>query len=478
MDLLFRDHRPARRRFIKGVGEGALGLFALTTLGGCESLLEAIRNRPTRYRLNASSAAVQPKVQIYRDAVRAMKALPASDPRSWTAQASVHGTVAGGFNLCQHGTPHFLSWHRAYLFHFEKICRKLTGEKTFALPYWNWNQDGNLHPAFTDPASPLFHSRTNTSLTGFAPVSGATLDPIFGDPNFLTFSSTFEGPHGNVHVFIGQDMATGGSAFDPVFWMHHGMVDYGWYKWNVELGFDNPDDSGWLGTTWNHFVEDDGSPASTSAAATVLMPLLAYQYESSAIGSHPATPSFKAARDFEAVRRRVEKGAPVQLDIRLRIPVVRETATPIAKPYSSPPLARAGTLVRLLTQDDPSSNAFLRIAYARFPQANDFLVRVFINHPAADATTPTSDPHYAGSVSFFGSPGGRHEQMHSTTQLVNVTPVLRALMARGELREDTPLTVQLVAVPVGERFRRPDLVLQLGEVELLVTPVVVRKPAQ
>lgn len=475
MDLLFRQHRPERRRFIQGVGEAALGLFALTTLGGCESLIEAIRNRPTRCRLNASSATVAPHVQTYKAAVQAMKALPAADTRSWATQAGIHGTVAGGFNLCQHGTPHFLSWHRAYLFYFEQICRALTGEKRFALPYWNWNQDPDLHPEFTNPASPLFHPRTHTSLTGFAPVNAATLDPILGDPNFFTFSSTLEGPHGNVHVYVGQDMGTGGSAIDPVFWMHHCMIDYCWNKWNVELGFDNTNDAGWIGTSWNHFFQGDGSPAEVTAGITTLMPLLAYQYESSAIGSHPATPALKAAKDYEEVRRRVEKGAPVQLEIRQRYLVAEAAETPIARPFSSPPLTRAGALVGLLTQQDPSSNAFLRIEYARFPEANDFLVRVFVNHPGADAATPTTDPHYAGSMSFFGTPGGRHEQMHGTTQLVNVTPVLRALMARGELREDTPLTVQLVAVPVEERFRRPDLVLRLGKVELLVTPVRVLK---
>ena len=121
MDITFADHLPQRRGFLKGMGGAALGLVLASTLGGCESILEAIRNRPVRRRLNATSAAVQPQVQIYRAAVAAMQALPAADPRCWAKQAGMHGTVAGGFNLCQHGTPHFFSWHRAYLFYFEEI---------------------------------------------------------------------------------------------------------------------------------------------------------------------------------------------------------------------------------------------------------------------------------------------------------------------------------------------------------------------
>ena len=86
-------------------------------------------------------------------------------------------------------------------------------------------------------------------------MESATLDPILDDSNFLTFSGTLEGPHGSVHVRVGQDMGSGGSAIDPVFWMHHCMIDYCWNKWNVELGFDNPNDTAWVNTSWNHFFQ-------------------------------------------------------------------------------------------------------------------------------------------------------------------------------------------------------------------------------
>ena len=473
MDLSFADHLPQRRDFLKGVGGAAMGLFLASALGGCESLLQAIRNRPTRRRLDTTSAAVQADVQTYRAAVAAMQALPASDPRNWARQAGIHGTVSGGFNLCQHGTPHFFSWHRAYLFYFEEICRQLTGEKHFALPYWNWNHDAQLHPAFLDTASPLFHPRNTTSLAGFAPVSAATLDPILDDGNFYTFSSTLEGPHGNVHVQIGQDMGSGGSAIDPVFWMHHCMIDYCWNKWNIELGNDNPNDPGWIGTAWNYFVQGDGSPVDISAGITTLMPLLSYRYESSAIGSHPAALSVLSAVEFDRVRRRIEAGAPVRFDIRQRFLIAEATSQPITKPVTPRPVAKASALTGLLTQLDPTSNAFLSVEYARFPEATDFFVRVFVNHPGADAATPTDDVHYAGSLAFFGTPGGEHEQMHGARHLVNVTPTLRALMQRGEMNDLSAVSVQLVAVPANGQFRRPDLVLELSKIELLITPIIV-----
>lgn len=37
-----------------------------------------------------------------------------------------------------HWAPAFLPWHRAYLLHWEREIRKLTGDLTFSIPYWDW----------------------------------------------------------------------------------------------------------------------------------------------------------------------------------------------------------------------------------------------------------------------------------------------------------------------------------------------------
>ena len=138
MDVSDQPTGLTRRVFIKGVGYLSMGLIFSAMFGGCESLIKQIKNRPIRRRLRSGSPEVDTAIAIYKDAVNQMKALPAGNPRSWAAQAAIHGTVPpGGFNFCQHGTNHFFSWHRAYLFYFEQICQELTGEKKFGLPYWN-----------------------------------------------------------------------------------------------------------------------------------------------------------------------------------------------------------------------------------------------------------------------------------------------------------------------------------------------------
>ena len=463
-----------RRVFVKGLGYVGMGVV-LSLFGGCERFCEQIRNRPTRRRLRTGSAEVDAAIATYKAAVTKMKALPANDPRSWTAQAGIHGTVAGGFNLCQHGTDHFFSWHRAYLFYFEKICQELTGDRTFGLPYWNWNQDPAIHPEFTAAASPLFHPRASTTVAGNPAFSTATLDPIFGDTNFLTFGSQIEGtPHNTAHVQVGMDMGSGGSAIDPVFWAHHCMVDYCWAKWNIELDNDNTNDSGWLTTSWNHFVDGQGNPVSVTAGATILMPLLGYQYESSAIGSAAARARFTAS-ELQRIEKRLRAGIEVRFEIRKRVLIAERASVAIARPFSKETTVSAQDFAALVEVDKARERVFARIGFAQPPAANDFFVRVFVQLPNAGPDTPTNDPHYAGSFAFFGTQSDHHAaHPHKLDFLVNVTDTLQRLRRSGDLAADKPLSIQLVAVPATGEFVRPETELVLEQVELVVSPVLVR----
>ena len=78
-------------------------------------------------------------------------------PAKLAAQALLHN------NKCIHRNWLWLPWHRVYLLYLERICRKLTGDDKFALPYWNWN----THPAVPDPfwdiSSPLFDSNRGST---------------------------------------------------------------------------------------------------------------------------------------------------------------------------------------------------------------------------------------------------------------------------------------------------------------------------
>ncbi|MGH9933466.1 MAG: tyrosinase family protein [Pyrinomonadaceae bacterium] len=466
----------SRRVFVQGLGFVSIGLL-MGTFGGCEKIIEDIKNRPIRRRLRTGSADVDADIATYRDAVTAMKALPGSDPRSWTAQAAIHGTGCC-FNFCEHGTTHFFDWHRAYLLYFERICQKLTGKPKFGLPYWNWNQNGAINPAFLDPSSVLFLPRSNTDMTGKSFVSTAELDPIMADTNFFTFMQQIEGtPHNLVHGNVGGTMGTGGSAMDPVFWTHHCMIDYCWAKWNIDLGNDNTNDPGWVNHVNSHFVDADGNPTSMAAGLTTVLPLLSYQYESSAIGSNPAA---LAVKDFKKLEKRLKEGANIRFEVKQRIRLADKAAVSIARPMSRETKLSTADFSSIINADVSKEKAFVSIDFAQLPATSDFAVRVFVNLPKADSNTPTSDPHYAGSFGFFGTtePNDRTEHRHQPQFLVNITNTLQRLKGNQQLKDGTPISVQLVPVAFAGKFEKPDTQLLLEKIDIITTPVIINPPRE
>ena len=480
MDALDKPVDSKRRVFIKGLGYVSASLVMATMFGGCEKIIKQIKERPVRRRLRTGSTLVDNDIAIYRDAVAQMRALPASNPRSWAAQAGLHGTVSGGFNFCQHGTDHFFSWHRAYLLYFERICQELTGEKKFGLPYWNWNQDPAIHSAFLDSSSALYDgTRVVTTVAGGSSFTDDTLDPIFEDNNFFTFGSQIEGtPHNSAHSTIRGNMVTGGSPLDPIFWAHHCMVDYCWAKWNIELDNDNTNDSAWQNTSWNHFVDGAGNPAEITAGLTTILPLLSYQYEPSTIGSSSSGLSIDAlsAGDFKKMQKRMRDGIEVKFDIKRVVPISNQKRIFLSRPISLRSDVSVNDFSAIVEANKQSDRVFVRVKYAQSPPTNDFFVRVFINKPNANSKTPDTDIHYAGSFAFFGTHTGHHDgkHQHKTEYLVNVTDTLKELRQKGVLRSGEAVSVELVAVPTSAQFTTPQAEFALESIDFIVSPVTIK----
>ena len=106
----------------------------------------------------------------YRKAIFAMLQLPPTDPRKPKYRlAFIHALD------CPHGNWWFLPWHRGYIGWFEQICRELSGDQAFALPYWDWTATPGLPAPFGD----------NSVLN---PSNSAFIDSI------QRFSNQFTGP--------------------------------------------------------------------------------------------------------------------------------------------------------------------------------------------------------------------------------------------------------------------------------------------
>ncbi|MGH7341740.1 MAG: tyrosinase family protein, partial [Candidatus Rokuibacteriota bacterium] len=100
---------------------------------------------PAKYRrVNVSSPQGKTMLASYKKAIRAMLALPPTDPRNWYRNALVHALD------CPHGNWWFVVWHRGYLGWFEQTCRDLSGDPTFAFPYWDWTADPQVPDAMYD----------------------------------------------------------------------------------------------------------------------------------------------------------------------------------------------------------------------------------------------------------------------------------------------------------------------------------------
>jgi len=469
----------SRRDFLLQAGgaASALGLALLT--GGCESCAEQIAHRPIRRNI-ANLAANDPIVETYKAAVSAMKALPSTDPRNWTRQASIHN------DHCPHGNWFFLPWHRAYLLYFERICRKLGGNNDFALPYWNWTAQPSIPPHFWGSGNPLFDSnRFATAIDAVPPefVGQPVLDNILSEPNFLLFasgaSSTQRGPgsygqleatpHNNVHNFVGGDMGTFMSPLDPVFWCHHNMIDCCWVDWNLVRHNDNTSDTTWTNFTFTDFVDENSNPVSVKVVTTLLMPILSYQYEPCQ-ADEPAPVGLSSAQS-KALQEFVNRGAPVQLKFTQRFAMQKALAGRVGRPVTASIKVQPEAL-RMALEAGSKQQLVLSLGGIDVPSKPDFFVRAFVNKPDVSAQTPIEDPHYAGSFGFFVDKAAMHMTEAEDTQIgvmVNLTPALRRLGQGGAISKRQTVDIQLVAVPYPRREAKEEQ-FTLQQLELGIMP--------
>lgn len=122
-------------------------------------MAQAAARRPRFRRFDVATPQGQRMLQSYARGVAAMLRRPADDPLNWFRNAFVH------FLDCPHGNWWFYVWHRGYIGHFERTIRRLSGDPSFALPFWDWTR----HPEF--PAS-LCQGVLDPTSAAFAPFTG------------------------------------------------------------------------------------------------------------------------------------------------------------------------------------------------------------------------------------------------------------------------------------------------------------------
>ncbi|MGH9561583.1 MAG: tyrosinase family protein, partial [Terracidiphilus sp.] len=95
----------------------------------------AMAQAPAKYRrYNVTSPGGQKALASYANGIQAMLGLRPDHPQNWFRNAFVH------LMDCPHGNWWFYVWHRGYVGYFEETIRNLSGDPTFAMPYWDWTQ--------------------------------------------------------------------------------------------------------------------------------------------------------------------------------------------------------------------------------------------------------------------------------------------------------------------------------------------------
>ena len=178
-----------------------------------------------------------------------------------------------------HRCPAFLPWHRRFIWDLEKELQRVSGNPNLGLPYWNWPAGGGSASMWDDdllggngrgnsravssgpfrqgqwtvvnmsgqPAGPLRRAfgreswartlPTQDEIDGVLAITPYDSSPwnTASSPSFRNQLEGFDGPnlHNRGHGWVGGSMLPMTSPNDPVFFMHHCMVDKLWHDWQA-----------------------------------------------------------------------------------------------------------------------------------------------------------------------------------------------------------------------------------------------------
>ncbi len=420
-----------------------------------------------------------PYTLAYAKAIREMQGrqFPA-DPTSYDYQAAMHGTDAtpgngpdGVWNMCQHQSWFFLPWHRMYILWFERIVRDIVtaqgGPADWALPYWNWQTNRALPPAFREPnlpadagggLNPLFIAnrvRVNdgtpmvpaivdsTAAEATIPFVGGAAGAFGFGGGVIDAPSHFGAgmtgqlerqPHNNVHRTISGTMGTAASPLDPIFWLHHAQVDRLWGRWlRLGGGRSDPSDVRWLDQRFE-FYDPSRTKVPQTPRDVLSTTALDYRYEDdppptavplSALASDHADAALARLRTITMPLDNPEElGASGPLELGAGVtsanidlaPAAQEHVRALAVPETSP--STAALIVEGIALDDPATPTY----------------EVYLNMSDVGAGGQHGSSHFVGFLEFFGIDHEHGEQADHTggaKRVFDITSLVYQLQQQG-----------------------------------------------
>ena len=398
------------------------------------------------------------ELKVFKDALRIMKARPASDPTSWAANAAFHKAFCSAIDLESqiHFAWTFLPWHRVYLNLTERKLRAAVNEPSLALPYWDWEGATPRMPdAYTgNESNPMWDSTRwrgagdeslPKDLANQSQILRArTFDLFHGGPlidiRAPATPSPLESPHNIVHYWVGGNMGSFATAsLDPIFFATHGNIDRQWAIWaRLPSSAGNPVDPRWLERKWV-LTDEKGLPIEMAIKDVVDTEAIGYRYDNVAPPADVA--SFVSGTGPETA------GA-----ISIEAPRDNKPNVLIDKPVIKPLTGRAqAPIIKALAAENPKI-VVLNVESIVVPEELVVSYRFFLNRPDADAfTVPDPAKGYLGNISLVPLAG---DGMQPRLDVRAILPegVLNDMAAQDE-NSVTIVPVGITIEPLG--FKAP-----------------------
>ena len=269
-------------------------------------------------------------------------------------------------------------------------------------------------------------------------------------------------------------MSGGMSSLDPIFWLYHANVDRLWASSAIplvkqqapfpDLDFDFPgmfhDEMGAPGTpklsemldlsNYNYTYDVLNAALISEQAKSILNEITASQKGLSKLNLD--LPGQMRSLGSTAVAETNKLGTITEIDVPVEQivgPLTTLRLQPLAKPFGLDNFGvDTGSLLARISDVQP------------LPGSTGNMLKVFVNCPYLNSKTPSTDPFFAGALSFFGCPP---EICGPKTYWVDLTEPLKAQLKNGSL-DAGAVKVQLVAYDNEKGLGSP--VASIGSVEI------------
>jgi len=403
-------------------------LFAGTPISA-RTAIGRVRTSTISYRKNIRNL-TNDELAALREAFTLLYEMRASDDRSYQYIAGVHGFPSPVY--CAHGDPMFTVWHRPYMLMLEKSLQEQVPGVT--IPYWDWTseitQQEGMPRAYTEETdasgnpNPLLKASiefTNSQFTETSRDPGplSTFRRLVPqvrraqrvNTSYTSYSTALENPHNAVHGWVGGTMGiVPYAAYDPIFWAHHCNIDRLFAEWQAAHPSITPNETIWTAQL---------------------------------------TPFGVTTEDIWDIRRLGYDYLTAETQ-----PIV-----PAGEQFGDSPIV-GFALGAIEPEFEKAELEFQNLMHPR----SSFEIRVFLNQPDANASTPTEgNDHYAGSLYLFGHGECPGEEGHCAPDRGPIDQFdirrpshVRPFNAYVDVTEaiqrlgDSEVTVKLVAVDAKE----------------------------